>query len=59
MRKVAIDDTHGFEALQRFAQFDGWEWPEPAQADKTDFMAFFPQTPARRASWRADGAESD
>src|SRR5437879_3477331 len=59
MRKVAIDHTHGFEAFERLAQFDCRERPEPAKTDKTDFVAFLPQTLARRAARRTDGAESD
>src|SRR5207247_9002773 len=57
--KITIDDANRFKAFERLAQFECRKRPEPAQTDKTNLLAFFPQPAAGGASRRADGAKSN
>ena len=59
VRKIAINHTDGFEALEALSQFQCWEGAEPAQIDIADFLPLLPQPPCSRAPRGGDLTQTD
>src|SRR5439155_5649044 len=59
VRKIPINHTDDFEALQALSQFECWEGAEPAQIDIADFLPLLPQPPRSRASCGGDLTQTD
>src|SRR5262245_41531007 len=59
MGKIAIDHADSLEPLERLAQFNCREGPEPPQGYISNLVPLFAQAAHRSACRRSDGAESD